>query len=310
MLRSDEELRLRGTDRRPAVPDLRRGARSRFVGAAFRGPGQGRPVAIGYATGSGATAVAGGSVGCRSIVDPGGIPVTVVAGPTNSPRCPPQPPRPSTSVMIWCAPTRPNAHPTNRSRQRLGHVVSRPPSTSGAELVSREPGADRQRLPVLLRPAQRGPTMSFIRCDRGITPADHHTLAMALGPANRYVHSAYQVGDLDTMAAGGEYLTTAATGRGASAATSRAASSSTTGATPTGSSSSTSPTATCSTTIGAGWAPFTASGLAQWGPPATQGLPRHQPQTSPRNAIDGQRPARRQRIRPPPPRGLLKVATS
>ena len=29
---------------------------------------------------------------------------------------------------------------------------------------------------------------------------------MALGPANRYVHSAYQVSDLDALAAGGEYL--------------------------------------------------------------------------------------------------------
>jgi len=53
---------------------------------------------------------------------------------------------------------------------------------------------------------ERGPTMSFIRCDRGAEPADHHTLAMALGPANRYVHSAYQVSDLDALAAGGEYL--------------------------------------------------------------------------------------------------------
>jgi len=52
----------------------------------------------------------------------------------------------------------------------------------------------------------RGPTMSFIRCDRGATPADHHTLAIALGPRNRYVHSAYQVCDLDALAAGGEYL--------------------------------------------------------------------------------------------------------
>ena len=41
---------------------------------------------------------------------------------------------------------------------------------------------------------ERGPTMSFIRCDRGTTPTDHHTLAMMLGPSNRYVHSAYQVG--------------------------------------------------------------------------------------------------------------------
>ena len=53
---------------------------------------------------------------------------------------------------------------------------------------------------------RRGPTVSFIRCDRGGTPTDHHTMAMALGPANRYVHSAYQVSDLDALAAGGEYL--------------------------------------------------------------------------------------------------------
>jgi len=53
---------------------------------------------------------------------------------------------------------------------------------------------------------ERGPTMSFIRCDRGSEPTDHHTLAMTLGPRNRYVHSAYQVADLDSLAAGGEYL--------------------------------------------------------------------------------------------------------
>lgn len=48
--------------------------------------------------------------------------------------------------------------------------------------------------------------MSFIRCDRGTDPTDHHTLALTLGPRNRYVHSAYQVCDLDALAAGGEYL--------------------------------------------------------------------------------------------------------
>src|SRR5690606_17507369 len=52
----------------------------------------------------------------------------------------------------------------------------------------------------------RGPVMSFIRCDQGSIPVDHHTLALTLGPSNRYVHSAFQVADLDTLAAGGEYL--------------------------------------------------------------------------------------------------------
>src|SRR5258705_11061128 len=51
-----------------------------------------------------------------------------------------------------------------------------------------------------------GPILSFIRCDRGSVAADHHTLAMALGPVKRYMHSAYEVADLDALAAGGEHL--------------------------------------------------------------------------------------------------------
>ena len=48
--------------------------------------------------------------------------------------------------------------------------------------------------------------MAFIRCDLGAVPADHHTLAMALQPHTGYVHSAYQLTDLDEVAASGEYL--------------------------------------------------------------------------------------------------------
>ena len=53
---------------------------------------------------------------------------------------------------------------------------------------------------------ERGPAMAFIRCDQGSVPTDHHTLAMALQPRTGYVHSAYQLTDLDEVAAGGEYL--------------------------------------------------------------------------------------------------------
>jgi catechol 2,3-dioxygenase-like lactoylglutathione lyase family enzyme len=52
----------------------------------------------------------------------------------------------------------------------------------------------------------RGPMMAFVRCDRGSMPVDHNTLALHLGPMNSYTHSAYQVADHDTVAAGGEYL--------------------------------------------------------------------------------------------------------
>ena len=53
---------------------------------------------------------------------------------------------------------------------------------------------------------ERGPAMAFIRCDQGSVPCDHHTLAMALQPKTGYLHSAYQLTDLDEVAAGGEYL--------------------------------------------------------------------------------------------------------
>jgi hypothetical protein len=114
--------------------------------------------------------------------------------------------------------------------------------------------------------------MSFIRCDRGSTPADHHTLALALGPANRYVHSAYQVSDLDALAAGGEYLRECgyfrSWGIGRHIQGSQIfdywrdpdgflvehfADGD-----------------LFDSSLEPGWAPFTASGLAQWGPPASR----------------------------------------
>ena len=118
---------------------------------------------------------------------------------------------------------------------------------------------------------ERGPTMSFIRCDRGSELADHHTLAMALGPANRYVHSAFQVSDLDALAAGGEYLrdrgyftvvghrpphpgqpTLRLLARPRRFLVEHFADGD-----------------MFDDSLEPGWAPFTASGLAQWGPPVS-----------------------------------------
>ncbi|HEX9043051.1 MAG TPA: hypothetical protein VF838_18870 [Trebonia sp.] len=45
-----------------------------------------------------------------------------------------------------------------------------------------------------------------MRRDLGGVPADHHTLALALQPHTGYLHSAYQLTDLDEVAASGEYL--------------------------------------------------------------------------------------------------------
>ena len=93
-----------------------------------------------------------------------------------------------------------------------------------------------------------------------------------MGPANRYIHSAYQVCDLDALAAGGEHLTDRGYFR--SWGIGRHIQGSqifdywrdpdgflvehfTDGD-------------MFDNTVQPGWAPLTASGLAQWGPPVTK----------------------------------------
>ena len=110
---------------------------------------------------------------------------------------------------------------------------------------------------------------------------------MALGPANRYVHSAYQVCDLDALAAGGEYLSERgylrSWGIGRHIQGSQLfdywrdpdgflvehfADGD-----------------MFDNTLEPGWAPFTASGPRPVGSAGHQGLPRHQPaRTPPRSA--------------------------
>jgi hypoxanthine phosphoribosyltransferase len=95
---------------------------------------------------------------------------------------------------------------------------------------------------------------------------------MALGPSNRYVHSAYQVCDLDAIAAGGEYLRESGYHRSWGI-----------GRHIQGSQlfdywrdpdgflvEHFADGDMFNNTLEPGWAPFTASGLAQWGPPATK----------------------------------------
>ncbi|MFO0588450.1 MAG: VOC family protein [Polyangiaceae bacterium] len=50
------------------------------------------------------------------------------------------------------------------------------------------------------------PIVSFLRCDRGSTPADHHTLAVALGPETGVAHVAFEVRDVDEIGRGAAFL--------------------------------------------------------------------------------------------------------
>lgn len=207
--RADGELQLRGTDAGAPCVIVRQGPSARFVGVAFTAQDEVDVLRLAEATGA-STRPLPESIGGLSVdlVDPSGVPVRVVAGTHDLPALPSQSPH---VLNVGRELLRPNATqrpPRIPARvQRLGHVVLQ--STKYVETLNWY--LDNLGMIVsdfLYFPGQRdrGPTMSFIRCDRGETPADHHTLAIALGPRNRYVHAAFQVCDLDALAAGGEYL--------------------------------------------------------------------------------------------------------
>lgn len=273
--RSPDELHLRGTDAGAPCVIVRRGQHTRFAGVTFRACDEVDVLRLADKSGSNARPLPEviGGLGV-DLVDPSGVPVRVVAGLHELPALPIQPPHTfnfGQELLRTNATQRPPRVPARV--QRLGHLVLQ--STKYRQALNWYLDnlgmivSDFQFFP---GQRQRGPTMSFIRCDRGSTPADHHTLAMALGPANRYLHSAYQVSDLDALAAGGEYLKERgylhSWGIGRHIQGSQIfdywrdpdgfmVEHFTDGD-------------MFDNTLEPGWAPLTASGLAQWGPPATK----------------------------------------
>ncbi|MFC5910492.1 VOC family protein [Streptacidiphilus monticola] len=207
--RTERELWLRGTFAGSPCMVIRKGRSPRFIGPAFRAAERADLDRLARAVGS---AVQDADVpgGGRTVdlLDPSGLPVRVVHCGEELPALPEQ--RPlllnfGTDHRRTNATQRPPREPSRI--QRLGHVVLETRVFARAldwyldtlgMIVSDFLFLDGQR--------DRGPTMAFIRCDQGSVAVDHHTLAMHLGPGNDYVHSAYQVTDLDAIAAGGEYL--------------------------------------------------------------------------------------------------------
>jgi catechol 2,3-dioxygenase-like lactoylglutathione lyase family enzyme/predicted enzyme related to lactoylglutathione lyase len=274
-LRTADELWLRGTDQGAPCVLISRGARSRFLGVAFQAADSRDVLRLAEATGGTATdlpeSLGGISV---DLVDPNGARVRVVSDAHELSALPTQEPLTINAGHALARANAPQRPPREPARvQRLGHLVLQ--TTKYRETLDWY--LEHLGLIVsdfLYYPGQRerGPVMSFIRCDRGSTLADHHTLAIALGPADRYVHSAYQVADLDALAAGGEYLLEQGFQRSWGI-----------GRHIQGSQIfdywrdpdgfmvehfSDGDMFDC--TLEPGWAPMTASGLAQWGPPASK----------------------------------------
>jgi catechol 2,3-dioxygenase-like lactoylglutathione lyase family enzyme len=207
--REPEALYLRGSLPTTPCVVIRKGARSRFIGPTFKAADAADLNRLAKATNRRVEPLTEPTA--DSIVrlhDPSGFAVGVVHSGHDLPALTEQRPH---HLNVGTEPRRINATQRPPSEpaqvQRLGHVVLQTPhflrtlnwylDTLGM-IVSDFQYAPGQR--------ERGPALAFIRCDRGTVPADHHTLALNLGPAAGYSHSAYQVTDLDAVAAGGEYL--------------------------------------------------------------------------------------------------------
>ncbi|MGO9159159.1 MAG: VOC family protein [Streptosporangiaceae bacterium] len=207
--RTPETLLLRGRQAAAACLVVRRGPRPRFVGPAFAAAAREDLDRLARGTGGTVTAHWGGHT--VLLRDPSGFPVRVVHGVPELRALPERAPLALNFGSFGSEPVRFNAtqRPARRAAeiQRLGHVVLGTTRFRAALdwyldtlglIVSDFLYLDGRR--------DRGPAMAFIRCDLGSVPADHHTLAMALQPRTGYVHSAYQLTDLDEVAASGEYL--------------------------------------------------------------------------------------------------------
>ncbi len=87
---------------------------------------------------------------------------------------------------------------------KLGHVVlQRPDFRRAAYWYMRHFGlipSDVQCLP------DGQPALGFFRLDRGIAPADHHSLALLGGPGTNLLHVSFETLDLDTVGQGNQYL--------------------------------------------------------------------------------------------------------
>ncbi|MCQ4121035.1 VOC family protein [Rhodococcus tibetensis] len=279
-LRTAEELHLRGTAAGSPCVLIRKGAHTKYLGAAFLAADGGDVMRLAETTGRRVDRLPDtvGGIG-TTLTDPSGQPVRIVADLDVGPELPGQRVHDYNFAVRHTATTdAPRLNATQRPPrepalvERLGHVVlQRARYLENLDWYLEHLGLIVSDFLYYDGQRQRGPVMSFIRCDRGATPSDHHTLALALGPSDRYVHSAYQVCDLDAIGAGNRYLTER--GYKHSWGIGRHIQGSqlfdywrdpdgflvehfSDGD-------------LFDSSLQPGWAPMTATGLAQWGPPAT-----------------------------------------
>ena len=209
-LRTNDELLLRGSDAGTPCLAIRRGPHARFIGPTFAAADKSDVQRLADATGGSVRPLPETLGGVAiDLLDPSGVTVRVASGTHQLEALPAQDPHQFNFGHEVVAGQRHSATAARAgpgtaagARGVANHQVPRIART-GIWITSGMIVSDFHLLPRPARP-WASDELHPMRPWRG--PADHHTLALALGPTNRYIHSAYQVSDIDAMAAGGRYL--------------------------------------------------------------------------------------------------------
>lgn len=207
--RTPDRLVMRGSGSAPCLYLARRGARSRYAGAAFTVEGEAELALLEEQAGARRLppgAVPGGGSGVE-LADPAGNLLWLVTGQATVDPVPLREPLhlqangPDLARRVN-ATVRPPLEPA--AVARLGHVVMQTIDFAGmAHWYMRHLGI----IPTDVQYLEDGsPNLCFFRLDLGDTPADHHALVLAGGLENKYEHSAYEVVDLDALGQGHNVL--------------------------------------------------------------------------------------------------------
>jgi hypothetical protein len=207
--RTEHELAMRGAGTLPAIYIARQANRARYVGAAFTVQKLSELDVLRTQAGAVDSSLSG-RWGCQAVMlhDPAGHEVHVLYGCQQLDRLHIRP-----NVLSAGVNTPEQTQRVNKALRpallpsqvvRCAHVVLQVENfASNAQWYMKTLGL----IPSDVQVLQDGsPNLAFMRIDRGSEPVDHHAVVIAGGVENKYMHSAYEVNDLDAIGQGHQFL--------------------------------------------------------------------------------------------------------
>ncbi len=207
--RDENALYMRGAGPRHHIYVARRAATAGFDGVAFTVPSDAELAAFAALPGAGPVAALDEPGGGQRVTlrDPDGFRIDIVHGIAALPELPMREPPAANFARV-----KNRRGATYRVRKgpaqilRLGHVLFKVTDFQKTfDWYTRTLGM----LPsdVLVAGPEKKKLVAFLRCDRGATFTDHHTVAFAEGNQAHLHHSSFEIHDFDDQVLGHEWLT-------------------------------------------------------------------------------------------------------